>query len=185
MPANWAAFTAQITKFFNDKKAKDVKEAADAIATEYDLAMKTALTMPPALNAFMGSDKTKISSGFEKSFQALFDKGDKPPTPADFMDAANGIIQYWQNASFNPMPAPPPAVGPAPGKQPAILNPGLPPPLAAGIMDAMGKGQAPAVAAALVAEFTKHMMSIQGMYTGMVPSPAGPVPTPFPFVGIG
>lgn len=185
MPANWAIFKSNMVKFFNDKSAEELKDAADKIATEYDLAMKTALTMPPALNAFMGSDKTKISSGFEKSFQALLNKGDKPPTPADFMGAANGIIQYWQNASFNPMPAPSPAAGPAPGPQPAIVNPGLPHPLAAGLMDAMGKGQAPAVASALVAEFTKHMLSIQGMYTGMVPSPAGPVPTPFPFVGIG
>ena len=41
-----------------------------------------------------------------------------------------------------------------------------------------------AIAGILVSGFTQHLTMISGLYTGLVPTPAGPVPTPVPWMGV-
>ena len=66
------------------------------------------------------------------------------------------------------------------------LQPGVAaiPALASTINDAFHSQNCGAIAGILVSGFVQHLTQISGLYIGLVPTPAGPVPTPIPWVGV-
>ena len=148
-----------------------------------------------AMNAWFCGDaeggwvKATMQSGFEASFAQQMQAAGAPPEGIDigvpvWLTAATGTVNAWAAVQYQPVPPHPPTVAPAPGV--TQLDPGMGaiPGLASTINDAFHSNNCAAVAGILVSGFTQHLTMISGLYTGLVPTPAGPVPTPVPWMGV-
>ena len=162
---------------------------AKKIADEYELAIKTAAITVPGNLLASGWIKATMESGFKASFAQVFNVAGTPPEGLDlgvpnWIPAATGTVNAWAAAQYQPVPPHPPTVAPAPGV--TQLDPGLGaiPGLASTINDAFHSNNCAAISAILVSGFTQHLTMISGLYTGLVPTPAGPVPTPVPWMGV-
>jgi|TARA_R110002153_G_scaffold62551_4_gene168282 hypothetical protein len=197
MPALWPAFTAQMNSWFCGNAKGDGDEdyqaagrpTAKKIADEYELAIKTAGITVPGNLVSSGWLKSTMQSGFEASFAQQFQAAGAPPEGIDigvpvWIAAATGTVNAWAAVQYQPVPPHPPTVAPAPGV--TQLDPGLGaiPALASSIHDAFHSNNCAAIAGILVSGFTQHLTMISGLYTGLVPTPAGPVPTPIPWMGV-
>ena len=188
MPALWSGFTAAMNAWFCGNAKGDGDEdyqaagrpTAKKIADEYELAIKTAGIIPYG---------NLLSSGWVKATMQQFQAAGAPPEGIDigvpvWIAAATGTVNAWAAAQYQPVPPHPPTVAPAPGV--TQLDPGLGaiPGLASSINDAFHSNNCAAIAPILVSGFTQHLTMISGLYTGLVPTPAGPVPTPVPWMGV-
>lgn len=95
-----------------------------------------------------------------------------------------GFCLYWVSAQFSPMPPMPPCIAPSPGVQ--ILFPGTPVPLNSDLKDTFAGAQSVSDAIRkLYNSSIGHQFTIAGLYTGLVPSPLGPVgPVPIPWFSL-
>jgi len=203
MPALWSGFeTAMNSWFCGDAEGGDVttdgSETAKKIADEYDKAIKT--SAGPQNNIYAnGLQKALIENGFSTSFNAQMAAAGTPPEGMDmqvpvWVAAATGVVNSWATATFQAMPATghglatlPLTTGPT---DHALLDPGLAGimPLAKAIYDAFHTEDCAQVAGILVGGFEDHMKLINGLYSGMMPNPAGTPPLipqpPVPWVGV-
>ena len=196
MPANWGLFTANMNSWFcgNAEGGEDYQQAgaptAKKIADEYELAITGLAGVIPYNNLLTsGWVKATMEAGWKASFAQVFNSAGIPPEGIDigvpgWIPAATGTVNAWAAAQYNPLPPHPPTVAPAPGVQ--QLQPGVAaiPALASTINDAFHSQNCGAIAGILVSGFVQHLTQISGLYIGLVPTPAGPVPTPIPWVGV-
>ena len=83
------------------------------------------------------------------------------------------------------MPPHPPTILPTSGVMQIDPGMGALAGLASSINDAFYSENCASVAGILISGFTQHMNMINGLYMGMIPSPAGPVPgPPIPWMGV-
>ena len=198
MPANWGGFQAAMNSWFCGNARGDTDEeyqqagapTAKKIADEYDLAIKTSAVIPYNNLLTGGFNKSLVESGFKASFAQVFNSSGIPPEGIDpgvpgWIPAAQGTINAWAAAQYNPVPPHPPDIAPTTGV--VQLDPGLAGlmPLAKSIHDAFHSQQCSAIASILISGFTHHMTLINGIYLGLIPSPSGPIPgPPIPWVGV-
>jgi hypothetical protein len=194
MPAVWPGFIAAMNTWFcgdaegGDKSTTGAK-TAKKIADEYEKAIKTAGIIPYGNLVASGWIKATMQSGFEASFAQQMQAAGVPPEGIDigvpvWLAAATGTVNAWAAVQYQPVPPHPPTIAPAPGV--TQIQPGLAaiPGLASSINDAFHSKSCSAVASILVSGFTQHLTMISGIYTGLVPTPGGPVPTPVPWMGV-
>jgi|TARA_R110001599_G_scaffold206316_1_gene403642 hypothetical protein len=197
MPANWPGFTAAMNSWFCGFAKGDTDEdwqqagapTAKKIADEYELAITTAGIIPYNNLVASGWVKATMESGWKASFAQVFNQAKVPPEGIDigvpgWLPAATATVNAWAAVQYQPVPPHPPTIAPAPGV--TQLDPGLGaiPALASTINDAFHSNQCSLIATILVSGFTQHLTMISGLYTGLVPTPAGPVPTPVPWMGV-
>tara|TARA_R110002153_G_scaffold32407_3_gene98051 strand:- start:30 stop:617 length:588 start_codon:yes stop_codon:yes gene_type:complete len=194
MPALWPAFTAQMNAWFcgdaeGGEETTDGSATAAEIASAYESAIATAGIIPYGNLVASGWVKATMESGFKASFAQQMQASGAPPEGIDigvpvWVAAATGTVNAWAAVQYQPVPPHPPTVAPAPGV--TQLDPGLGaiPALASSINDAFHSQNCAAIAGILVSGFTQHLTMISGLYTGLVPTPAGPVPTPVPWMGV-
>ena len=127
MPANWGGFQAAITSWHcgDAEGGEDTTSGADTakkIADEYDKAIKTAAVIPYNNMLTGGFVKATMESGFKASFAQQMQMAGVPPEGVDvgvpvWIPAAQGTINAWAAAQYNPMPPHPPDIIPSPGVQ--------------------------------------------------------------------
>ena len=178
MPANWGLFTANMSSWFcgNAEGGEDYQQAgaptAKKIADEYELAITGLAGVIPYNNLLTsGWVKATMEAGWKASFAQVFNSAGIPPEGIDigvpgWIPAATGTVNAWAAAQQ--------------------LQPGVAaiPALASTINDAFHSQNCGAIAGILVSGFVQHLTQISGLYIGLVPTPAGPVPTPIPWVGV-
>ena len=178
------------------------------IRSAYQLALTSATTTmghlikPGAGPA--GAPGSWNKGAFEDGWFAGFSLQSNTPTNlqiAPYMAMALGTVNSWIPKRPSPtpgikfMPAPPiPALFPAPHPAPPTawnchtVFPGTPMPLGLNIWGAFTSGSPYTIAPILVQSFSAHMMTVTGVYWGMMPAPAPgppiPNPAPMPWVGV-
>lgn len=101
--------------------------------------------------------------------------------PYLFLETA--FISFWLTAQFSPAPPAPPTVSPLFGI--TVLTPGIP-----GILSAAFKlgftSKDPSIAAKFIVNGIKtQALTVSGVYSGLIPSPTGLVPSPpIPWIGV-
>jgi len=195
MPANWGSFQGAMNAWFcgnaeGGEKTTSGAKTAQKIASEYDLAIKTAMITVPGNMLMGGFVKATMESGFKASFAQQMQAAGIPPEGMDmgvpvWVAAATGTINAWAGAQYNPMPPHPPDIAPTSGVLQIDPGMGALMSLASSINDAFHSKSCSAVAGILVSGFTQHMSMISGVYNGMIPSPSGPIPgPPIPWMGV-
>ena len=182
----------------------ELAKVARKITDEYHLAMSTARqqsggTFRPINPAFYSSAMEAAKEGIFLAIlgvlNAMHKKGVKPSITL-MLPIGAAIVAYWSTSltpgSFLPVPAPvtPPFVTPVPGV--IVTFPGNPRPIAKGFKDAFSKYDAEqdfTIALSRMLDdltdgFQKHLDSISGIYSGMIPAGLFVVPAVLPWKGI-
>lgn len=181
-------------------KGSTAKFMADHITAQYQLMHLYTQTTFGHLIAPRGGGWNKKAFKYSWTLGFLMQANNaKSMSIAPYTLMAAGTVQSWVPKSpmppglkFLPMPTIPslfPGPHPAPptGAVCHSVFPGSPTPLNAMIMAAFNSGSAYTIAPILADAFMKHLMTITGVYWGMMPSPAGPPvpnPAPMPWTGV-
>ena len=105
-----------------------------------------------------------------------------------FLGWATETVSYWAAVQWNPLPPPPHYVSPTTGV--TVLSGGTPSPLDVGLWGAFNNPPSPTpmgniICGKLIAAFTTHLLTVSGLYNGLIPAAPSPVPgPPFPWVGV-
>lgn len=102
-----------------------------------------------------------------------------PPATAMIL-MGNASVAYWVGATLK-IGAPPtiiPPTGATTITANTVIAPGLPVPV-----KLTNTSETDEFVNNLISSFKKHLLTIGGTTVAVVATPAGPVPTPFPFIG--
>lgn len=122
----------------------------------------------------------KIKNQIE-SFKTYIDNLNVSMIPYIFLEYS--FISFWLTAKFAALPPTPPTIAPLFGT--IVLVPGIPGILSVAFKTAF-TSKDPTNAATIITEgFKSHATTISGTYSGLIPSPTGPIPSPpIPWLGI-
>lgn len=184
MSVDWSGFKSNMTEYFKNNGAKDASECAKKLATEYENAIKTAVTKTG--NKILKTGNFIIlENGFKLAFETML----KSPINLKLLPytiLASSIVAYWIPVSLNPLPPVPPTISPTTGFTLNFF--GLPTPLDKGLQKAFNSGfenPVEVVVDNLILCLKVHMSTISGVYNGLIPAVPNPVPSsPIPFVGL-
>ena len=169
-----------IKSWLEDLGEKTTADTAAHFANTYAQAMMN--RADPMMNSVIPPGK---EGGIESAWSAAFsmmENSDSAPTPATWMSVDSAIVAYWAGAMFQfATPHPPNTIPTGPNM---VTFPGAPGPLASAINDALTSEDPGKVASTLVGGYKDHLGTIQGLYTGAITTPTGPVPTPIPWAGV-
>ena len=176
----WVALEQDIKGWLEDLGDKSVGDTASHFATSYANAISNATD--PYFNAIIPPGKeAAIESAWNAAF-AQMENSDSPPTPATWSQVDAATIAFFAGAQFQfATPHPPNTIPTGPN---IITFPGAPGPLAVALNDALTSEDPGQVASKMVKGFQDHLKVVQGLYTGAITTPGGPVPTPVPWVGV-
>ena len=198
MPAQWSTFIPIVGGYLNSAtEGKTEEETAEKIASEYHKAVKTAATSLHANMVMVQAPYAPIKAAILKTLNDIKNSEGKPKMN-HFTDWANVTSAYWLSAVMNPLPFHPANMAASTGTMniPApithIINKGGNiPVLKAGLLTAFSDGPQKIpygipFATKLVAAFTTHLQSVEGIQTEFVtsgvpmyPVPIGPIPAPW------
>ena len=185
MSANWGMFISQVSV---GSQPTSEEQTAMHYADLYMAAIATA-TQSIYKNTIIPItvNKQSIVTGLVTAFKTIKALGPTPPTPAQFLPAAGGFIAAWSGAQFSPLPAHIPATVHTTGL--TLLFPGEPSTLAAGLLGAFTAGNKQLHATILAGILKIHLLTISGVYNGLMPNPGALIPPmiatpPIPWVGI-
>ncbi len=181
---------AQILKtylrpYIASKSIKDPADAADKIATAYDLANVGSSGPFFGAKLIKGDKqtlKTFIQLGLEVNSRIVSISPDKDKIEPGFVLMALGFCLYWLNSTFTPLPPMPPMAAPTSGCQ--VLFPGLPTPLDKELQDGLRKRDGEEALSGFINALIKHQLTIAGIYGGLVPSVPSPIPLILPWVAV-
>jgi hypothetical protein len=173
----------------------DASATAEVITAEYQLAMRLAVVVPymnPILPGRVnGWKKGPFLNGFKQGFKMMAESPNDLGI-APYMLMAAGVVASWVGpVKFQPAPPHPPNTFPngmfLPDRVCHTVTPGLPFPLTSMIQAAFTCGSASMIAPLLVSAFSAHLMTIGGVYNGMIPIAPPPMITagpPVPWYGV-
>jgi hypothetical protein len=208
MPADWGTFTINMKKIFGTPNSIGITGIADAHATEYVNAVKSANIVLSSSKATIGISKSLVKDAYLSAFWMLLYKttpilpnykGDAPNPNQDqyrkvvediFRPVALVICAEWQKEIFTPAMVPSGYFSPTIGY--TVFVPGDPDALTKDLAKAFFIAQTEinqeaafnAFIKALISAYTSHLLKIGGIFTGLLPgSPPFPGP-PLPFLGV-
>lgn len=181
---NASIFKSLLSPYWKTWAIRDFTDAADKIATAYELA-NIGSTAP-----FFGA---KLIRGNKAILQTFLTLGmgvnfslplpyEQDKTEPGFTLMAIGFCLYWTGATFMPLPPMPPMMTPITGAQ--VIFPGVPRGLDHDIKKAFQQGDADSVLQHLSIALIKHQLTISGIYSGVLPSVPTPVPMILPWTGL-
>ena len=188
MAVLWPTFQSTVAPQLDNAVDKEHSDTAGIIADAYGTAVKQAMIMLiPGSMIISAPPTTGIENAILNALDQIKDS-ENSPTPAMFATWAAETVLFWQSVQWSPMPPPPPYVSPTSGV--TVLTGGTPSPLDTMLYNAFTHPPANIpmgniICAKLILAFTTHLLTVQGLYNGLIPSPAGPIPgPPFPWVGL-
>lgn len=169
--------------YFAAKSVKDISEAADMLATAYELANMG--DSAPFFGAkLIKGDKSTLKSFLELGMQINYNltsiSTDEDKIEPGFTLMALGFCLYWVSSTFSPMPPMPPMFAPTTGVQ--VLFPGLAKPLDKELKKALSNRSKDGDMDAAMSQFAnaliKHQLTVAGIYSGLFYPPGSPTPVP-------
>ena len=171
MPINWDTTKNILVNYFKGYVAQSEDNAATFITNQYEIAvlqggdnayknMVTTYNKPVLENAIKSAMKIARTTNSNSSMAQLI---------------STGLIGYWTGGQLA-LIIPPPGATVVVSNM--VTNPGTPQPLLVTNGDKFET-----FVDNLITMFKTHMVSLAGITTALVPTPGGPVPTPFPWVG--
>lgn len=188
MAVAWPKFQSDVAQWLDSTKEKKESDTAKKIADAYGTAVSTAMISLIPGSTIISTPPTK---GIETAILNTLNRmkeSDLPPTPPMFLEWATSTVSFWQGVQWNPLPPPPGYVSPTMGV--TVLTGGTPTPLDVGLWNAFNNPPVSTpmgniIAGKLVVAFTSHLLTVNGLYNGLIPAVPTPVPgPPFPWVGV-
>ena len=188
MAVIWPTFTSTVAPWLDAPIEKTHADTAKVIADAYGVSVASGMiTLIPG-SAIISAPPTKpIEDAILDTFNQIKDS-EGPPTPPMFLKWATETVKYWAAVTWTPMPPPPGYVSPTSGV--TVLTGGTPSPLDVGLWAAFNNPPAPTpmgsiICGKLVSAFTTHLLTVNGVYNGLIPAAPSPIPgPPFPWVGV-
>jgi hypothetical protein len=173
MPIEWNKFENDLNNYFSNYLAKSEGDAAQAITTLYvgNILNGADLVYGNTISSF---NKQALQLALENAFN--IGKVSKSTNHFSQM-ISQGLMAFWTGATLSFLIPPP---GSTVVVSNFVNNPGSPQNLSV-----FNTRDAGIISRNLIIMFKLHMASVGGITTALVPTPTGPVPTPFPWIGFG
>lgn len=188
MAVNWVLFESAIRPYFNSGLIpSNTDDAANYIANIYDTAVRMGST---AFGNFtLNTNKPALVTNLKIAFKLMHGAGGTPVESSAYTVMATGFITYWLGATMSPLPPHPPTILPAVPNACQVLYPGDVASLSKSLQNALTNLKlikTAGLSTTLLSLALKiHLMSISGIYLGLVPVVVGVAPfPPVPWTGI-
>lgn len=188
MASLWQGFQATVAPYLDTPIEKTESDTARIIANAYGVAVSTAMiSMIPGSTIVSAPPTIGIELAILDTFNQM-KNSEGSPTPPMFLGWANQTVSYWLGVQWNPLPPPPGYVSPTTGV--TTLTGGTISPLDIGLWSAFNNPPASTpmgniICAKLINAFTSHLLTVNGLYNGLIPAAPSPIPgPPFPWVGV-
>jgi hypothetical protein len=189
MPIVWSTFQLPVSQFLDTAVPKSERDTARFIANQYVNTVRTAgITLIPGSTIISTPPATEIENGIFQALDLMKSSSPSPPNPTMFLPWANATLSFWRAVVWSPIPPPPGYISPTTGV--TTLFSGTPSPLDIELWNAFNNTPANVplgnvVCSKLITAFTNHLLTVSGIYNGLVPAVPSPIPgPPFPWVGI-
>jgi len=179
---NVELFKSLLRPYWNTWSVNNLDDAADKIATAYDLSNVGSSGPFFGAKVIKGDKqtlKTFLSAGLNVNFRL---EVKLPGTPPGFTLMATGFCMYWVGSVFTPLPAMPPMVAPATGCQ--VLFPGIPVGFDTELKRTFDNTNVEEALTAFANSLIKHQLTIMGIYSGLVPAAPSPIPLVLPWTAM-
>ena len=174
----WDTLEKDTADWLNDLGEKTLEDTAAFFANSYAATVKDG--DDGMMNGVIDPAKeAAIESAWKAALEAQY-KSDIPIGVPNWLPVASSIVAYWAGAMFKFSI---PHSGTVTGVSNVVINPGVPPPIAAAIDGAFKEEDADKVAAKLVTGYKDHAGMVMGLFKGLTPPPAS-APLHIPWTGI-
>jgi hypothetical protein len=179
---NVELFKSLLRPYWNTWSVNNLDDAADKIATAYDLS-NIASSGPFFGAKLVKGDRQTLKTFLSAGLNVNFGLQVKPPdiTPG-FTLMATGFCMYWVGSIFTPLPAMPPMVAPTTGCQ--VLFPGIPVGFDMELKRTFDNTDVEQALTSFANSLVKHQLTIMGIYSGLVPSVPSPIPLVLPWTAM-
>ena len=188
MAVLWPTFQAEVSTWLDTTSERDEMDTANKIAGAYHSAVQTAMiTLVPGSTIITTPPPNAMATAIYNTFNQI-KQSERVSNPQQFLGWANSIVAFWQAVQWNPIPPPLGYISPTTGH--TVISGGTPTPLNIGLWNAFNNvpSQVPmgnVISTKLISAFTTHLLTITGVYNGIIPAVPSPVPgPPFPWVGV-
>lgn len=188
MSVNWTIFENAVVPYFKSGLiAKNTDDAARYISDIYDISVKTAATSYG--NLTLTTNKAALFLNLKAAFSLMFSAGSLNVSSSAYTLMATGFISYWLGGIMAPLPPHLPAILPAFPNACQVVFPGDVATLSKMLTTALSDFsfiKTPKMSATLLMLALKtHLLSITGLYFGLMPVGLSILPgPPTPWVGI-
>ena len=171
MPIDWNSFQKNLKNYFGNYLGKSEDHASSFITTLYVTNILTGNDLSYK-NKALQFNKNMLETALKNTFKVAKIGG----TTDHFSQMiSQGLIGFWTGAELSKLIPP---LGSITIITKFVNNPGTPQSLRV-----FNTRDADIFARNLIIMFKMHLTTISGITTALVPTPAGPVPTPFPWQG--
>jgi hypothetical protein len=177
---NTSLFKSLLKPYWESNSIKDLDDAADKIATAYDLSNVGDTQTIFGSKLIKGNKdilKTCLSIGMQVNFASKYVTKENE-VPPGFTIMATGFCLYWLRSTFTPLPTMPPMIAPTTGV--TVLFPGYPGTTKVSLdyllKNAFDNTEIDNVLDALSTALVTHLLSVAGIYSGTII--VGTVPSP-------
>lgn len=179
---NVELFKSYLRPYWNTWSVNNLDDAADKIATAYDLS-NIASSGPIFGAKLIKGDKQTLKQFLSAGLNVNFNLQVKPPgVSPGFTLMATGFCLYWVGSTFTPLPPLPPMVAPTTGCQ--VLFPGLPVGFDLELKNTFDNTNVEEALTAFANSLVKHQLTVMGIYSGLVPGVPSPIPLVLPWTAM-
>lgn len=169
---------------------ENVESIPNEIVLPSDIHSMVKQILQPSVNA-LNKKLNSIEEGSAEQLESIIGEIKKFETfvnginldmvPYIFLESA--FLSFWLTSKFSSVPPVPPTIAPLFGT--IVISPGIPGILSASFKLAFTSKDASKAAEIISKGFETHSKTISGTYSGLIPSPTGPIPSPpVPWFGI-
>lgn len=177
-------FKSLLRPYWQSWSVNDLDDAADKIATAYELA-NIGDTAPFFGAKLLKGDKETLKKFLSSGLKLNFTVTAKLPSPSvepGFTLMATGFCLYWLGSTFSPVPPMPPMISPTTGVQ--VLFPGVPVGFDKALKEVFNNTDVEGSLSAFVNALIAHQLTVAGIYSGLAPGVPSPIPLVLPWTSL-
>ena len=174
-------FKSLLRPYWNTWSVNDLDDAADKIATAYELS-KIGDTAPFFGAKLIKGDKETLKTFLAQGLKLNFTVTQKLPDPSvepGFTLIATGFCLYWITSTFSPVPPMPPMFAPTTGVQ--VLFPGVPVGFDKTLKEVFNNTDVEGALTSFANSLIAHQLTVAGIYSGLAPAAPSPIPLVLPW----
>jgi len=181
---NVELFKSFLRPFWNTWSVGGIPDAADKIATAYELA--NIGSSGPFFGAKLVKGNKEVLTNFlTQGLNLNFSLQVKTPSPfvePGFTLIATGFCLYWLGSTFTPFPPMPPMFAPSPGA--SVIFPGVPVGFDKALKETFDNTEVEPALTSFANALIAHQLTIIGIYAGLAPAAPSPIPLVLPWTSI-
>lgn len=181
---NVELFKSFLRPFWNTWAVGGIPDAADKIATAYELS-NIASSGPFFGAKLVKGNKEVLTSFLTQGLSLNFSLQVKTPSPfvePGFTLMATGFCFYWLGSTFTPFPPMPPMFAPSPGA--SVIFPGVPVGFDKALKETFDNTEVESALTSFANALIAHQLTIVGIYAGLAPAAPSPIPLVLPWTSI-